>query len=103
MYLQICHDKLVEMNDNDDEDIDVLNSKISEVLRSTAEEVFGRKKACVKRKSVPWWNEECNKAIKERNRTLKKVRKSMRYDDFIVYKKAQAIVRRSIRAAKRKY
>lgn len=34
---------------------------------------------------------------------LKKVRRSFSYDDFIVYKKAQAFVRRVIRTAKRNY
>lgn len=64
-------------------DIDVLNLKICEVLRSTAEEVFGKRRTCRRRKIVPWWNEKCSEAIGERNKALKKVRRSSRYDEFI--------------------
>lgn len=74
-----------------------------EVLYSTAEEVIGKSKGEIRKKSVPWWTELCNKAIQARNKAFKKVGKTFIFDDFILYKKAQANVRRVIRDAKKNY
>ena len=40
---------------------------------------------------VPYWNEECNEAIKERKRARRKVLKSKLPQDFIVYKQKKAL------------
>lgn len=47
----------------------------------------------------------CSESIKERKRYLRKVRKNCSIEDLFPYnkKKAQAVVRRVIRAAKRTY
>jgi len=85
------------------EDVEDFNHKICEVLQSTAKEVIGKKKAGNRKKAVPWWNEECSETISKRNKALKRVRRSFNHNDFINYKKAQAIVRRVIRTSERNY
>lgn len=34
-----------------------------------------------KRKDVPWWNNECSKALKERNQAFKMVRKNLNQEN----------------------
>lgn len=101
-YKELSHNRMSEF-ENIMEDVETFNYKICEVLRSTAEEVIGKKKAGNRKKAVPWWNEECSEAISNRNKALKRVRRSCNYNDFIRYKRTQAIVRRVIRMSKRKY
>ena len=43
---------------------------------------------------VPYWNEECNEAIKERKRARRKVIKSKLPQDFIVYKQKKALAQK---------
>lgn len=101
-FKELCNNRLSEI-DRCEDDVEVINSKLCEVLKSTAEEVIGRKKANDKKKAVPWWNEECSEVVSKRNNALKKVRKTLNYNDFINYKRAQAIVRKIIRRAKKNY
>lgn len=62
-------------------------------MHKTALEIIG-KKTIRKRKTVQWWNEECGDAIWERNKA---------YTDLVNYKRAHTIVKKTFRAAKRKY
>lgn len=59
------------------EEVEKLNNKISESLCKAAEEVIGQSKTRRRKKTVPWWNDECSEAIK-----LKKVRKKYVFNDF---------------------
>lgn len=101
-YKELCESKMKEIS-KCIEDVDVFNKEICKVLQSTAEEVIGKRKAGTRRKAMPWWNEECNEAIKRRNKALKRVRRSLNFNDLVSYKRAQAIVRRVIRTSKRNY
>lgn len=85
------------------EDVEKYNEKFCEVLYSSAEMVIGKSNGKIRKKSVPWWTELCNKAIKDRNKAFKKVKRTFIFDDLILYKKAQANVRRVIRDAKKNY
>ncbi len=49
------------------------------------------------RKLVPWWTEECQQAVRTRNKAFRLVKRTHN----IQYKKAQATVRRTIHQAKR--
>lgn len=46
-------------------------------------------------KSVPWWNEDCSRAIKGRNRTFIHLKKQPTLDTMTQYKRAQAVVRKT--------
>ncbi len=55
----------------------------------------------IRRKSVPWWNENCKKAF--RNKVFRQLKKHHSLEILIQYKRAQAVVRKNIRTAKRVY
>lgn len=73
------------------------------MLRNTAEEIIGKKKTINRKKAVPWWNKECSKAVRERNKAMKKARKSVLFSEYINFKRAQAIVKREVRKAERNF
>ena len=50
---------------------------------------------------VPWWSEECQQAVRERNRAFKLVKKTLSQQHLFQYKKAQALLRKTVRRAKR--
>lgn len=102
IFKELCQNKIYEINYSDI-DVDKLSNKIIDVLRNTAEEVIGKNKSKNRRKAVPWWNEKCSELVCNRNKALRKARKSLVFTDFINYKRAQAIVRREIRRAKKNY
>lgn len=85
------------------EDIDECNRIICKLLYDVTDNIIGKKGQFKKRKAVPWWTEQCSVAIHNRNKAFRKIKKSNLFRDFIKYKKAQAEVRRIVRAAKKKY
>ena len=50
---------------------------------------------------VPWWNDECKQAKKERSKANRKFKKTRRDADYIEYKRQCAITQRVFRAAQR--
>ena len=48
-----------------------------------------------------WWDENCEKAIKDKRNALKKLRKTCHPSDLVAYKRTSAIARRTIKNAKR--
>ncbi|MGL5597184.1 MAG: hypothetical protein ACRDDA_03515 [Aeromonas sp.] len=71
------------------------------MIINAAEEYIPKKVINQNRKLVPWWNNKCSISIKESNRALKKFRKNMSMDNLVEYKRKAAIVRRTIKTAKR--
>ncbi|KAL0124989.1 hypothetical protein PUN28_004257 [Cardiocondyla obscurior] len=55
------------------------------------------------KRSTPksWWDQECEDSIKNRNNWLKKFKKTKNLDDYINFKKAKAIARRTINLKKK--
>lgn len=51
------------------------------------------------KKCIPWWNEECSLVIRKRNKVL--IRRNHNFEALIQYKKAQAQVRKTIKAVKK--
>lgn len=52
------------------------------------------------RKVVPWWNEECTKAVRERNRALRVLRSNLNQGNLIDYQRKKALTRRIIKTRK---
>lgn len=50
---------------------------------------------------VPWWTEECNSAVRDRNRAYKNVRKHLFENWAVEYKRLRAKARRVIKEAKK--
>lgn len=84
-------------------DIEESNKEICGILYRSAEESIPKKKIPSKKPVVPWWTKECAIVIKNRNKALRVVRKTMLMEDLIKYKQTQAITRKTIKTAKRNY
>lgn len=54
------------------------------------------------KKVVPWWNEECNRALKERNKAFRDLRKNMSQENLIDYQKKRAVARRIVKYTKKR-
>lgn len=50
---------------------------------------------------VPWWNEKCYRAIKEKNKCYRKFKRTHSLIDFIQFKKTRAVSRKTTWAAKK--
>jgi len=82
-------------------DIDDINKQVTSAIIMAANEAIPRSKNQRSKTLVPWWTEDCGKAVKSRNKAFRLVRRTHNMQHLIQYKKAQAVVRRTIRQAKR--
>lgn len=98
-----CSMRLEGISQNRYDSIDDFNVNVVEIMHSTAKEVIGKGSGLKQHKVVPWWSDECNKAIKARNKAFRKVKGSFSFNNLIEYKKTQAEVRRAMRKTKRNY
>lgn len=53
------------------------------------------------RNPVTWWDEECRIVIEDRKRKLKRYQETLSLTDFIEYKKARAIARKTVKFKKK--
>lgn len=81
-------------------DVDEMNNKVTPTIIKAAESYIPKSKNSMGRKLVPWWTEECQQAVRSRNKAFRLVKRTHNMQHLIQYKKAQAIVRRTIRQAK---
>ena len=77
-------------------EIDTLNNQVTSAIIMAADGCIPRSKNKIKRKL-----EECRQAVRNRNRALRQVKRTSTMQHLIHYKKAQAVVRRMVRQAKR--
>ena len=54
-----------------------------------------------KRKAVPWWNEGCTKAVRERNKALRVLRSNLNKENLMDYQRKKAQTRRVIKGSKK--
>ena len=81
--------------------IDSINRKFVQIMNNIAWETIPTSIPSVGRKiKVPWWNEDCKLAIQGRWAALKRLRKTLRLEDVIEYKRKRAIAQRTIKRAK---
>jgi len=81
--------------------IDEVNNQITTAIIMAAEEAIPKGRNRGNRKLVPWWNEECYQAVRDRNKAFRLLKRTHTMNQLIQYKKAQAVVRRTIRQAKK--
>lgn len=81
--------------------IETMDSKLKQGLILAAIESIPKSKGRTGQKVVPWWDDECKEAVKNRNKAFKLVKRTHNFQHLIQYKQAQAVVRRTIRQAKR--
>ncbi|KAI5747442.1 hypothetical protein M8J77_014609 [Diaphorina citri] len=71
---------------------DILSACENNIPRSNPQNVKPR---------VPWWNEDCYKAIKEKNKCYRKYKQTLSAEDSISFKRARAICRKTVWKAKK--
>lgn len=98
LFKYICEQEMDKIDLN--EDIEEIDTKMTVTILEAANQTISKSKGRMKRKAVPWWTEECGRAVKERNKALKVLRRSHHFRTLIEYKQAQAKVRRIIRKGK---
>lgn len=70
--------------------MDELILKLSNFITEAATIAIGKSNHPLNRKIVPWWNDECNTAIKKYKKALNRFKKTKLITDHILLKKARA-------------
>lgn len=84
-----------------DETIDKKNDSLNIIILNAASQSIPISKNQNKKTNVPWWNEKCTEAIKDRNKAFKKLRKTLTMDNLVDYQKKKAMARKVIKEAKK--
>ena len=83
-------------------DIEEMNSKITRSIISAAETTIPRSRN-IGKIPVPWWNVNCERAIKRKRAAFMKMKRTFNFDDVIDFKRKRAECRRTIQSAKRQF
>ncbi len=83
-------------------DIEILENKVRQAIITAVLESVPKSQGKIKRKEVPWWDDECKKAVRNHNKAFKVMKRTHHFLHMIQYKYAQPI-RKPIRQAKRMY
>ena len=83
-------------------------NQIDDMVEYFTTTIFNAANNCIKRscgrinkKSVPWWNNDCKEALRHKRRAWNKYRRNKSEENFIAFKKANAIARRVMRTSKK--
>ena len=80
---------------------DISAEKFTSLVLDAANECIPRTSTASRRTPVPWWSEECKKALRARKRAFKSFDRNSTTENLIAYRKANAHVRRTLKDAKR--
>ncbi|XP_044748699.1 uncharacterized protein LOC123309578 [Coccinella septempunctata] len=83
------------------EDIDEALYRVNHCIVSAAEMYVGTSSSTNKRRSVPWWNDNCHKTVSDSKAALNKYRRTRNAEDLINFKKLRAIARRTLKKSKK--
>lgn len=83
--------------------IDNINLKIVNTINECAKSAIPTKKTKCNKNPVPYWNQECTDAIKNRNISQNKARHSYSIDHYHDYVRNQKIVKETITRTKQEY
>lgn len=79
-----------------------MNNQFTEIMTVAAKASIPTSKGRENKVLVSWWTEECQTAGKERNKAFQLFQRTLNMQTLIAYKKAVAVVRRTVRWAKRR-
>lgn len=99
-FSRVCERKLLQVQSH--LSVEIMTRKISQCILSAAGEAIPKTTGKARRRDVPWWNDEYQLVVGERNGAFKLVKRSHNFQHLIDYKRAQARVRSTIRT-KRTY
>lgn len=85
------------------EDVDIFTKNFTTAISICAEKSIPTTKPMMSREGVPWWNENCQKALKQKREALNRVRRTRVPDDHAAYIKARNICSSTIRRTKRDF
>ena len=80
---------------------DNLNDELCENMLRSANKHIPKTSPLPKRIPVPWWSDDCQRAIRERRRRYRAFSRRPTTDNLILFRKARAAARKTIREAKR--
>ena len=83
--------------------IDEINHELVEVVIESAKQSIPMRSGNIRKKSVPWWNDNCTKAIRDRNRAFRQLKLHHTLSVLIEYNKARAVVRKVVKSAKKSH
>lgn len=86
---------------NSEGSIDDYNDSLSEVILNAALESIPCRGVPKERVIVPWWNSDCDKAVKKRNLAFRTLRRNITQENVIYFKQCRASARRTIKEAKK--
>lgn len=98
-YRVIIDKQVSSMTFSDNADIYV--EQFSKIIIEAAEESVGYATITKHSKCVPWWNADCEKAVKENKRALNKYRKHRTEENFLLFKHLKARARRILKQSKK--
>ena len=100
LFSQLCEEEIIPdlfENENCARQISLFTEKINEIAHKCIPKSSGKSK----KRRRPWFNEECNEAIKNRKKALIKFQKHPTENNFINFKYFKAQARRTIRTSKK--
>ncbi|KAL2092947.1 hypothetical protein ACEWY4_010259 [Coilia grayii] len=92
---------LTDLIPNCEQSVNAMNDSVSAFIYIKARESIPMSEGKRNMKNVPWWNDQCTKAIKDRNKALQLLRKTLTPDNLLDYQSKKALARRTIKEAKR--
>lgn len=83
------------------DDIDISLDTFTKIILHAAEQYIGTSSTNSNSKSLPWWNNECQVAVKNCKKALNKYRKHKTEENLVAFKHMKAIARKTLKASKR--
>ena len=93
--------QLVDTRLESDISLEELNSTITRSIITAAENTIPRTKNVGKR-LIPWWNSDCQRAVRRKKAAFLKMKRTFKIDDVLAFKKSRSECRRTILNAKRR-
>lgn len=100
-FSEWCIDELNEIHEETDQSIDEMNHKLSMFIIAAASQSIPNNMSQKGKTNVPWWNEECSGAIKDRNRAFKRLRTTLTMNNLMEYQRKKALARKVFKEAKK--
>jgi len=82
-------------------DVNSCAAAVTSMIISAATTCIPKSTVNEKKKIVPWWNDECKNAIKNRNNAFRILRKHLSQDNLVDYQRKRAMARKIIKASKK--
>lgn len=75
-FEEIYEERMVAIDSN--QETDILNEKVCAIIEAASESI-PKNKGKMTRKVVPWWTDKCSKAVRDRNKAFKLLKRTHTY------------------------